>query len=99
MSKINKSDYIKISRTLVKKLYDETCFGKGSLYIDSLKKGIPKEDIGSIEEIMESLVKQKICGKKKKEHGWKYYLNIERLDKIKEIIKEKGGVSLLLFLL
>ena len=48
---------------------------------------------------MGSLVKQEICGKKKKEHGWKYYLNIERLDKIKEIIKEKGGVSLLLFLL
>ena len=98
MSKINKSDYIKISRTLVKKLYDETCFGKGSMYLDNLKKGIPKEDIGSIEEIMGSLVKQEICGKKKKEHGWKYYLNIERLDKIKEIIKEKGGVSLLLFL-
>ena len=97
MSKINKSSYIKLSRTLIKKLYDETCFGKGSMYLDNLKKRIPKEYVGIVEIVLESLVKQQICGKKKKEHGWKYYLNMERIDKIREILKEKGVNTLLLF--
>ena len=97
--KIKKSEYIKISRTLVKKLFDENCFGKGSLYIDTLKHGIPKEYTDKIVEVLEALVKQKICGKKKKEHGWKYYLNMDRYDKINEIIKEKGNNSIIPILL
>ena len=52
-----------------------------------------------IETVLESLVKQKICGKKKKEHGWKYYLNMDRLDKIREIIKETGTNSIIPILL
>lgn len=99
MVKIRKSEYIQLSRTLIRKLYDETCFGKGSLYIDNLKRGIPKEYLDKIEVILEALVKQDICGKKKKEHGWKYFLNIKRLDKIREIIKEKKGRSIIPILL
>src|SRR3989338_6583358 len=88
MIKVKRSEYIRISRTIVKKLFDQNCFGKGSVYIHILKSGISKEDLDKIEIVLEALVKQKICGKKKKEHGWKYYLNMERYDKIKEIIKE-----------
>ena len=88
MSKIKKSDYIKISRTLIKKLYDEGCFGKGSIYLENLKRGIPKDYIDKVEIVLDALVKQDICGKKKKGHGWKYYLNMKRIDKIREIIKE-----------
>jgi len=99
MVKIKKSDYIKISRTLIRKLYDETCFGKGSIYVDNLKKGIPKEHLDKVEVVLNALVKQEICGKKKKQYGWKYYLNIKRLDKIKEIIKEKGYKTIILFLI
>ena len=99
MVKIKKSDYIKISRTLIRKLYDETCFGKGSIYVDNLKKGIPKEHLDKVEVVLNALVKQEICGKKKKLHGWKYFLNIKRLDKIREIIKEKGDKTTILFLI
>ncbi|HLC56359.1 MAG TPA: hypothetical protein VJJ23_03940 [Candidatus Nanoarchaeia archaeon] len=99
MVNVKKSEYIILSRTLVRKLYDETCFGKGSLYIESLKKGIPKEYLDKVELVLDALVKQDICGKKKKEHGWKYYLNIKRMDKIKEIIKEKGNNSIIPILL
>jgi len=97
--KVKKSEYIKISRTLVKKLFSETCFGKGSLYIDTLKQGIPKEHIDKVDVVLEALVKQRICGKKKKKHGWKYYLNMDRCDKIKEIIKETGNNSIIPILL
>ena len=112
MVKVKKSEYIRISRTVAKKLFDENCFGKGSVYIHVLKSGIPKEDLGKVETVLESLVKQDICGKKKKESnaselvrtrsqvtGWKYYLNMGRYDKIKEIIKEKGSSSVIPILL
>ena len=99
MSTIKKSEYIRISRTLIRKLFDETCFGKGSLYLDNLKKGFPNEYVNKVEIVLNALVNQGICGKKKKDHGWKYHLNIKRLDKIKEIIKEKGRNSIIPILL
>ncbi|MBI2547774.1 hypothetical protein HYW21_00320 [Candidatus Woesearchaeota archaeon] len=99
MSKVKKSEYIRISRTIVKKLFDQNCFGKGSVYIHVLKSGISKEDVDKVEIVLEALVKQNICCKKKKEHGWKYYLNMERYDKIKEIIKETGNYSIIPLLL
>jgi len=89
MAKIKKSEYIQLSRTLIRKLYSETCFGKGSLYADTLKGGIPDEHIDKVEAVLIALVKQGICGRKKKGHGWKYYLNMKRIDKITEIIRER----------
>ena len=99
MPRLKKSEYIKLSRTLIKKLYDGGCFGKGSIYLENLKKGIPKNYVNKVEIVLDALVKQNICGRKKKEHGWKYYLNIKRMDKIKEIIKEKGNKSIVPILL
>ena len=85
MVHIKKSDYIKISRTILRKLFDLNCFGKGSVYIHVLKSGIPKYELDKIEVVLEVLIKQKICFKKKKEKGWKYYLNMDKYDKIMEI--------------
>jgi len=99
MTKVKRSEYIRISRTIVKKLFDQNCFGKGSVYIHVLKSGISKEDLDKVENVLEALVKQNICGKKKKEHGWKYFLSMDRYDKIKEIIKEKGNSSIISILL
>ena len=67
------------------------------MYEENVIAGLP--DGGIAKEMLAALVKQKICGKKKKEHGWKYYLNMERLDKIKEIIKETGTKSIIPILL
>ena len=99
MVTVRKSEYIKISRTVVRKLFDLGCFGKGSVYINVIKSGVPKEELYKVDEVLEALVKQKICLKKKKEHGWKYYLNMDRLDKIKEIVKETGKNSIIPLLL
>ena len=55
MVRLKKSEYIKISRTLIRKLYDETCFGKGSLYINTLKGGIPNDYISKVEIILNAL--------------------------------------------
>src|SRR3989344_5036253 len=99
MVKIKKSEYILLSRTLIRKLYDETCFGKGSLYSDNLKKGIPNEHLNKVETVLNALINQNLCGKKKKKYGWKYFLNIKRLDKIREIIREKGEKSIIISLI
>lgn len=99
MTSVKKSEYIRISRTIIKKLFDQNCFGKGSVYIYVLKSGISKEDLDKVEIVLEALIKQNICCKKKKEHGWKYYLNMDSYDKIKEIIKERGDKSIIPILL
>ena len=108
--KVHKSDYIKYSRFIVRKLHRSTCYGKGSMYEENVVAGLP--DRGITKEVLTALVKQNICGKKKKESnaselvrtrsqvtGWKYYLNMNRYDKIKEIIKEKGNNSIIPILL
>ena len=85
--KVTKSDYIKISKSLIRKLYKLGCWGKGSLYEDNLKDGFPSEDKGRVLIIANALVKQGILCKKPKKYGFKYYLNLERRDKINQIIR------------
>ena len=106
MTKIKKSEYIIVSRTICKTLFSAGCFGKGSLYIDGLTKGLGDRDFTKlniskdiIKEILDALIKQKIVCKKKKQHGWKYFLNMNRIDKIKQIIKETGRQSIIPILL
>lgn len=99
MVKIKKSEYVRISRTIIKKLFDLNCFGKGSVYIHIIKSAISKDDLDKVIMVLEALIKQNICCKKKKKHGWKYYLNIDRYDKIKQIIKETGRQSIIPVLL
>ena len=95
--KVRKSDYIKYSRFIVRKLHRSGCYGTGSMYEENVVAGLPDRKIAK--EVLAALVKQNICCKKKKEHGWKYYLNMDRYDKIKEIIKEKGSTSIIPILL
>lgn len=84
--KIPRSEYIEISKVIIKKLYKGGCWGRGSLYQDNLKDGFSQEDKGKVLEVANALVKQRILGKKPKKYGFKYFLNVERKDKIEEII-------------
>ena len=84
-TKITKSDYIKISKSLIRKLYKLGCWGKGSLYEDNLKDGFPPEDKGKVLIVTNALVKQRILCKKPKKYGFKYYLNKEKRNKIDQI--------------
>ena len=67
------------------------------MYEENVVAGLPEKAIAK--EVLIALVKQNICQKKKKVHGWKYYLNMDRYDKIKEMIKEKGNSSIIPILL
>ena len=87
MTQIKKSEYIKISKALIIKLYKLGCWGKGSLYEDNLKDGFPSEDKGKVIPVAEALVRQGILIKIPKKYGSKYYLNKNRREKIEEIKK------------
>ncbi len=95
--KISKSDYINYSRFIVRKLHKTRCYSVGSMYEENVIKGLPDNVISK--KVLEALVKQKIVLRKKKKQGWKYHLNRERIDKIKQIIKEKGRTSIIPLLL
>lgn len=84
--KITRSDYILISKALIRKLYMTGCWGKGSLYEDHLKDGFPPEEKGKVLIVADALVKQRIICKKRKLYGFKFYLNAERRDKIRQIL-------------
>jgi len=84
--KITRSDYILISKAILRKLYSCGCWGKGSLYEDNLKNGFPPEEKGKVLIVADALVKQGIICKKRKLYGFKYYLNTKRLDKIRQIL-------------
>ena len=95
--KVQKSDYIKYSRFIVRKLYKSGCWGAGSMYEDNLLDGLPDKSIGR--KVLDALIKQRIIIGKKKKYGHKYYLNTERRDKAKEIVKEQGSRSIIPILL
>jgi len=95
--KVHKSDYIKYSRFIVRKLYKSGCWGAGSMYEDNLLDGLPDKSIGR--KVLDALIKQRIIIGKKKKYGHKYYLNTERGDKAKEIVKEQGIKSIIPILL
>lgn len=106
MTKVKRSEYIIVSRSICRNLFKTGCFGEGSLYFDNLTKGLAgrkfsKLDISKekIQTVLDALVKQRICLKKKKKHGWKYYLNMGKIDKIQEIRKETGNNSIIPILL
>ena len=97
MRKIHKSEYIKYSRAIVKNLHKNNCYGKGHMYPENLVGGLP--DKGVAFRVLEALYKQRIVLRQKKKGRWAYHLNKERIDKIREIIKERGRSSIIPILL
>ncbi|MBS3103215.1 hypothetical protein J4458_07270 [Candidatus Woesearchaeota archaeon] len=97
MAKVKKSEYIIISKKIIRLLLRETCWGKGSMYLDNIKKsGFKDNEIPLVEDIINALVKQRLVMKKKHKHGWKYFLNNEKREKLFSIAKEIGKTSGLL---
>mgnify|MGYP001569023461 FL=1 len=100
MAKIKKSEYIIISKKIIRLLLRETCWGKGSMYLDNIKKsGFKDYEVPLVEDVIKALVRQRLVMKKKHKHGWKYFLNNEKREKLFSIAKEIGKriSSLLMF--
>ena len=71
------------------------------MYLENIKKsGFKDNEIPSVEEITNNLVKQQLIMKKKHKHGWKFFLNNKERKKLFSIAKEIGTTltsSMLLF--
>ena len=73
MVKVKKSEYIIISKKIIRLLLRETCWGKGSMYFDNIKKsGFKDNEIPLVEDVINGLVKQALVMKKKHKYGLRW---------------------------
>jgi hypothetical protein len=85
--KLNKIEYLKIKKNILKKLYANQAFSKGHLLYERLKSGIPSHLQGFVKDILEDLIKEELVlfyGKTK--YGDAYQLNIKKLKEIEDLI-------------
>lgn len=85
--KLTKTDYEKIKRNILKKLYSNEAFSKGHLLYERLMSGIPSHLKGFVKDALEDLIKEEFVlfyGRTK--HGDAYQLNIKKLKEIEDLI-------------
>ncbi len=85
--KLNKQDYSKIKKNILKRLYSNQAFSKGHLLYERLTSGIPPHLTGFVKDVLDDLVKEELVllyGKTK--HGDAYQLNIKKLKEIEDLI-------------
>jgi len=85
--KLARSDYIRIKKNIIKKLYTHQAFSKGHMLYERLHSGIPAHLAGFVGHVLDELLKEEIVlhyGKTK--HGDAYQLNIKKLEEIEKII-------------
>lgn len=85
--KLSRSDYAKIKRNIIKKLYSNKAFSKGHLLYERLTSGVPSHLSGFVETVLNDLVKEELVlyyGRTK--YGDAYQLNIKKLKEIEGII-------------
>ncbi|MDO8741201.1 MAG: hypothetical protein Q7J54_06545 [Candidatus Woesearchaeota archaeon] len=85
--KLAKTDYEKIKKNILKKLYSNEAFSKGHLLCERLMSGIPSHLKGSVEDVLKDLIKEELVlfyGKTK--YGDAYQLNIKKLKEIEDLL-------------
>jgi len=85
--KLSNSDYIKIKKNIIKRLYSNKAFSKGHLLYERLTAGVPSHLSGFVRDVLNDLIKEGLVvyyGKTK--YGDAYQLNIKRLKEIEEFI-------------
>lgn len=90
--RITKSDYAKIKKNILKKLYSNQAFSKGHLLYERLTTGIPPHLKGFVKSVLEDLAKERLVlfyGKTK--HGDSYQLNIKKLKEIEDSIFQNSN--------
>ena len=85
--KLSSSDYLRIKKNILKRLYSNQAFSKGHLLYERLTSGIPPHLKGFVEDVLNDLIKDGFIlfyGKTK--YGNAYQLNIKKLKEIEDII-------------
>ena len=85
--KLSGSDYSRIKKNILKRLYSNQAFSKGHLLYERLTSGIPPHLKGFVEDVLKDLVKEEVVlfyGKTK--YCDAYQLNIKKLKEIEDAI-------------
>jgi len=84
---LNRIDYIRLKKNIIKKLYAKRAFSKGHLLFERLQAGIPSHLKGFVKEILNELINEKLVlfyGNTK--HGPAYQLNVKKIREIEDLI-------------
>ena len=85
--KLTASDYARIKKNIIKKLYAHQAFSRGHLLYERLQSGIPPHLMGFVEDVLKDLMKEGlVLFYGKTNYGDAYQLNIKRLKEIEEIL-------------
>ncbi|MBI3035981.1 hypothetical protein HYY71_06695 [Candidatus Woesearchaeota archaeon] len=85
--KLSNSDYLRIKKNIIKRLYANKAFSKGHLLYERLTSGIPPHLAGFVNQVLDDLIKEGLViyyGRTK--YGDAYQLNVQKLKEIEEII-------------
>ena len=85
--KLSNSDYLRIKKNIIKRLYSNKAFSKGHLLYERLTAGIPSHLTGFVRDVLNDLIKEGLVvyyGKTK--YGDAYQLNVKKLKEIEEFI-------------
>lgn len=85
--KLSEEEYIRIKRTIVRKLYTNRAYRKGHLLFERLQTGVESHLVGFVKDVLKDLLKEGMVvyyGRTK--HGDAYQLNPKKLREIEEII-------------
>lgn len=85
--KLNKFEYLRIKKNILKKLYVKQAFSKGHLLYERLQSGIPTHLCGFVKDVLNDLIVEKlVLFYGKTGHGDAYQLNIKKLKEIEDIL-------------
>ncbi len=85
--RLSEEEYLKIKRTIIRKLYTNKAFRRGHLLFERLQSGIEPHLTGFVKEVLDDLMRQELVvhyGKTK--YGDAFQLNPQKLKEIEEII-------------
>lgn len=60
MQNLSCEDYLKIKKTIIRKLYTKRAFTKGHMLLERLQSGMPPHLTGFVSYILKDLIKQRI---------------------------------------
>ena len=85
--KLSKTDYWRIKKNILKKLYSAQAFSKGHMLFERLQSSIPGHLKGFVKVVLSDLMKEELVllyGKT--QYGDAFQLNIKKLAEIEKII-------------
>ena len=84
---MKKSSYLRLRAFVLRRLLDERCFGGKQMLLENVAKYV-REEKRDAEAVLHKLIAQGYVLSKKKHYGVHIWLNMSRLEEIKEMLEK-----------